>query len=294
MIKLAIAPIGWTNDDLPELGGDIPFEQCISEMALAGFKGCEVGNKYPKDDLKILKKHLEIRGLSICNQWFSYEFTIKALDQVKKKFIEHLNFLKFFGAEIVGGAECGNTIHGEYNKSILDRRPASKDHWKKLTMGLNELGKLAFETYGIQLAYHHHMGTMVETIEETDRLLNETDERYVKLNYDCGHFEFAGNDPKEALNRYMSRIAHIHFKDVRKEIKEKVYKEKLSFLQGVKLGVFTVPGDGDLKMKPLAEIIHKSNYSGWLVVEAEQDPSFANPFEYAKKGYDYLTKELNF
>ena len=161
-------------------------------------------------------------------------------------------------------------------------------------MGLNELGKLAFETYGIQLAYHHHMGTMVETIEETDRLLNETDERYVKLNYDCGHFEFAGNDPKEALNRYISRIAHIHFKDVRKEIKEKLYKEKLSFLQGVKLGVFTVPGDGDLKMKPLAEIIHKSNYSGWLVVEAEQDPSFANPFEYAKKGYDYLTKELNF
>ena len=221
MIKLAIAPIGWTNDDLPELGGDIPFEQCISEMALAGFKGCEVGNKYPKDDLKILKKHLEIRGLSICNQWFSYEFTIKALDQVKKKFIEHLNFLKFFGAEIVGGAECGNTIHGEYNKSILDRRAASKDHWKKLTMGLNELGKLAFETYGIQLAYHHHMGTMVETIEETDRLLNETDERYVKLNYDCGHFEFAGNDPKEALNRYISRIAHIHF---RKDNRKKKYR----------------------------------------------------------------------
>ena len=211
MIKLAIAPIGWTNDDLPELGGDIPFEQCISEMALAGFKGCEVGNKYPKDDLEILKKHLEIRGLSICNQWFSYEFTIKALDQVKKKFIEHLNFLKFFGAEIVGGAECGNTIHGEYNKSILDRRPASKDHWKKLTMGLNELGKLAFETYGIQLAYHHHMGTMVETIEETDRLLNETDERYVKLNYDCGHFEFAGNDPKEALSwkPFYSRMNNI-------------------------------------------------------------------------------------
>lgn len=294
MIKLAIAPIGWTNDDLPELGGDIPFEQCISEMALAGFKGCEVGNKYPKNDLELLKKHLEIRGLSICNQWFSYEFTTKNIDHIKKDFIRHLDFLKFFGAKIVGGAECGNTIHGQINNSILNRKSATNDQWKKLTSGLNELGKLAIEKYGIQLAYHHHMGTMVETIEETDRLLNETDERFVKLNYDCGHFEFAGNDPKEALNRYISRIAHIHFKDIRKEIKEKVYKEKLSFLQGVKLGVFTVPGDGDLKMKPLAEIIHKSNYSGWLVVEAEQDPSFANPFEYAKKGYDYLTKELNF
>jgi len=294
MIKLAIAPIGWTNDDLPELGGDISFEQCISEMALAGFKGCEVGNKYPKNDLELLKKHLEIRGLSICNRWFSYEFTIKGVDQVKKKFIQHLDFLKFFGADIVGGAECGNTIHGQYNNSILNRKPASKDQWKKLTSGLNELGKLAAEMYGIQLAYHHHMGTMVETIEETDRLLNETDERYVKLNYDCGHFEFAGNDSVEALKKYIARIAHIHFKDVRNHIKEKVYEEKLSFLKAVKLGVFTVPGDGDLKMKPLAEIIHKSKYSGWLVVEAEQDPSIANPFEYAKKGYDYLTKELKF
>ncbi|MEE3035240.1 MAG: myo-inosose-2 dehydratase [Bacteroidota bacterium] len=294
MIKLAIAPIGWTNDDLPELGGDISFEQCISEMALAGFEGCEVGNKYPKDDLELLKKQLEIRGLSICNQWFSYEFTIKGIDQVKKRFIEHLDFLNFFGAKIVGGAECGNTIHGEYNKSISDRKPATKDQWKKLTTGLNELGKLAIETYGIKLAYHHHMGTMVETIEETDRLLNETDERYVKLNYDCGHFEFAGDDPKKALIKYIDRIAHIHFKDVRKQIKEKVYKEKLSFLQAIKLGVYTVPGDGDLDMKSLAKIVHKSSYKGWIVVEAEQDPSIANPFECAKKGYDYLTNELNF
>jgi inosose dehydratase len=138
------------------------------------------------------------------------------------------------------------------------------------------------------------MGTMVETIEETDRLLNETDERYVKLNYDCGHFEFAGDDPVDALKKYINRTAHLHFKDVRKRIKEKVYKEKLSFLQAVKLGVYTVPGDGNLNMKTLAEIVHNSNYKGWIVVEAEQDPSIANPFEYAKKGYDYLTNELKF
>ena len=294
MIKLAIAPIGWTNDNLPELGGDIPFEQCISEMALAGFQGCEVGSKYPKNDLELLKKHLDIRGLSICNQWFSYRFMTKTPDQVKREFIKHLDFLKFFKAKIVGGAECGNAIYGQYHVPITERKPATKNQWKKLTSGLNELGKLAIGTYGIQLAYHHHMGTMVETIEETDRLLNETDERYVKLNYDCGHFEFAGDDPVDALKKYINRTAHLHFKDVRKRIKKKVYKEKLSFLQAVKLGVYTVPGDGNLNMKTLAEIVHNSNYKGWIVVEAEQDPSIANPFEYAKKGYDYLTNELKF
>jgi len=148
--------------------------------------------------------------------------------------------------------------------------------------------------YGIKLSYHHHMGTMVETMLEVDRLLNETDEKHVNLNYDCGHFYMAGDNPLNAIQKYISRTSHIHFKDVRESIKQKVFNEKLSFLEGVKLGMFTVPGDGDLDMKPIAKVVHESNYKGWLVVEAEQDPYKANPFEYAKKGYEFLTKELNF
>ncbi|REC61397.1 myo-inosose-2 dehydratase [Chryseobacterium pennae] len=293
MIQLGIAPIGWTNDDMPELGKDITFEQCVSEMALAGYKGCEVGNKYPKDP-SVLKRHLDIRGLTICNQWFSYEFTSKPYEEVKKGFVELLNFLKHFDTKVVGGAECGNTIQGEYNTPVTQRKKVTNEDWKKLTTGLNELGKIALNDFGIKLSYHHHMGTMVQTIEETERLLNETQEEYVNLNYDCGHFDFSNEDPIEALKKFIGRTKHIHFKDVRQNIKEQVYKENISFLKAVKMGIYTVPGDGNLNMKPLADIIHNSSYEGWIVVEAEQDPANANPFEYAQKGYQFMTEILKF
>ena len=241
-----------------------------------------------------MKEKLELRGITICNQWFSYEFSTKTFEQVKNNFINQIDFLNFFGAKVIGGAEVGNSIHGQYNIPLVNREPGSNENWKKLTQGLNELGKISLNEYGIKLSYHHHMGTMVETILEVDRLLNETDEKHVNLNYDCGHFYMAGDNPLNAIEKYISRTSHIHFKDVRESIKQKVFNEKLSFLEGVKLGMFTVPGDGDLDMKPIAKVVHESNYKGWLVVEAEQDPYKANPFEYAKKGYEYLTKELNF
>ncbi|MAW50177.1 MAG: myo-inosose-2 dehydratase [Flavobacteriaceae bacterium] len=294
MIKLGIAPIGWTNDDMPELGGKITFEQCISEMALAGYKGCEVGNKYPVHDRVLLKHMLDIRGLSICNQWFSYEFSSKPFDEVKNNFIKQVDFLSFFGAKVIGGAETGNSIHGAYDVPLTKRTMASNETWDKLIKGLNELGKISFNQYGIKLSYHHHTGTMIESISEVERLLNETDEKYVNLNYDCGHFYLVGEDPLEAINKFITRTSHIHFKDVRKKIMDKISKDDLSFLMAVKKGVFTVPGDGDIEIKSIAKVVQKNNYQGWLVVEAEQDPNNANPFEYAKKGYEFLKNELKF
>ena len=294
MVKLGIAPIGWTNDDMPELGDQITFEQCISEMALAGYKGCEVGNKYPVNDRVLLKHMLDIRGLMICNQWFSYEFSSKSFNEVKTNFIKQIDFLSFFGAKVIGGAETGNSIHGHYNIPISRRTSGSNEMWNKLIKGLNELGKISFNEYGIKLCYHHHVGTMVESISDVDRLLNETDEKYVNLNYDCGHFYLLGEDPFEAIKKFISRTSHIHFKDVRKKVISQISENDLSFLMAVKKGVFTVPGDGDIEMRPLAEVVHNDNYEGWLVVEAEQDPNKANPYEYAKKGYEFLKNELKF
>ena len=82
-VKLGIAPIAWTNDDLPDLGGENTFEQCVSEMALAGFTGSEVGNKYPKDT-KVLRKALELRNIEICNQWFSCFLLTKPFEEVER------------------------------------------------------------------------------------------------------------------------------------------------------------------------------------------------------------------
>ncbi len=288
-IRLGIAPINWTNDDMPELGAENTFEQCISEMALAGFQGCEVGNKFPKDPA-VLKKALDLKGLQICNQWNSYELTTRSLDENKSNFIQLLRFLKTMGSEVIGGGETGNSCQGKNipvfsGKGMLE----TPEQWNSFTYGLNELGKIARDE-GLKLAFHHHMGTCIQTQAETDRLLNETNPEYVFLNYDCGHFYFAGEDPVAMLKKYISRTAHIHLKDIRQHILQKVMDQQLSFLQGVREGVFTVPGDheGCIDFKGIFSVIKDSDYTGWMVVEAEQDPALANPLEYALTARQFI------
>lgn len=290
-IQLGIAPIGWTNDDLPELGRDNTFQQCISEMALAGFTGCEVGTLYPRDP-RVLKSYLEPRGLQVCNAWHSPYFTTRSLEEEKKAFMAHARFLHAMGSSVMGGGEQGRSSQGKSDTSVWEGKPMfSTEEWNRLTTGLNQLGKIIREEFGLTFCYHHHMGTGVQTMEEVDRLLQETDDRYVSLNYDSGHFFFSFEDPLKALKKYMPRIGHIHLKDVREGKREQCRDEKMSFLNAVKDGVFTVPGDGILDFPALFKEIENSSYKGWLVVEAEQDPQKANPFLYALKARDYIRKQ---
>jgi inosose dehydratase len=288
-VKLAIAPIGWTNDDLPELGGEIPFEQCVSEMALAGFSGSEVGNKYPKDP-RVLNKALSLRGLVICNAWFSSFLTTKPYREVEAAFIRHRDFLHAVGARVIGAAEQGHSIQGR-DKPVFNAKPVfGNGDWGRLCDGLNRLGKKAAEK-GMKLCYHHHMGTGVQTAEEIDRLMEGTDPKLLGLLYDTGHLVFSGEDHLEVLKKWMGRIRHVHLKDVRPAVLKKAVKGKWSFLKSVKEGVFTVPGDGRIDFEPVFKMLKKAKYSGWWVVEAEQDPAKANPLEYAVKARTYIREK---
>ena len=287
-VKLGIAPIGWTNDDMPDLGGENTFEQCVSEMALAGFSGTEVGNKYPKDPQK-LKKALELRHMQICNQWFSGFLLTQDFETVEKDFRSQLSFLKEMGAKIIGVSEQSYSIQGQMETPVFGRKRVLKDEeWEPLLTGLDRLGKIAKEEYGISLTYHHHMGTVIQDAWEVDRLMENTDPRYVSLLYDTGHFAYCGVDPLEMVRKYTDRIRHVHLKDIRPEIVEKVKKENLSFLAGVRLGAFTVPGDGSIDFPPIFQTLSEAGYEGYLLVEAEQDPQKANPLEYAVKARKYI------
>jgi inosose dehydratase len=286
-IRLAIAPIGWTNDDLPELGGEIPFEQCVSEMALAGFAGSEVGNKYPRDPA-VLNRALKLRGLTVCNAWFSSFLTTKPYEEVEAAFIKHRDFLYEVGARVIGASEQGRSIQGMQDKPVFDAKPSfTDDEWERLCGGLNRLGERAAEK-GMKLTYHHHMGTGVQTAPEIDRLMERTDPELLGLLYDTGHLAFSGEDCLAVLNKWLKRIRHVHLKDMRKPLRERAVREKWPFLEAVREGVFTVPGDGDLDFVPVFDTLKKAGYSGWWVVEAEQDPAKANPLEYAIKAREYI------
>lgn len=285
-VKIGIAPIGWTNDDMPDLGKEVTFEQCVSEMALAKYKGCEIGNKYPKKAAD-LKKALRLRGLKIANSWFSAFLITQPYEAAEKEFRAKCKFLKSLGAKIVGVSEQGQSIQGT-TLPVFDAKPYLDDKgWELLCSGLNALGKIAKE-YGISLTFHHHMGTVVQTAKEIDRLMDGTDPEFVSLLFDSGHLAYCGEDYVAVLKKHASRVKHVHLKDIRPDIVAKVKKEKLSFLEGVRLGAFTVPGDGVVDFKSIFEILENANYEGWLLVEAEQDPAKANPLEYAIKARKYI------
>jgi inosose dehydratase len=285
-IKLGIAPINWTNDDLPELGGHIPFDQCIAEMAQAGFGGTEVGNKYPKDPA-VLKPALDQHGLQVASAWFSTFFSESGLTrETVEGFIAHMNFLKACGADRVNVCECGSCVQGG-PKHVFDRPAYSDAQWSRVAEGLNVLGRIAREN-GMFMAYHYHMGTMVQTAAETDRLMAMTDPEAVFLLMDSGHAYYAGDDPVALTKKYAPRIKHVHLKDIRQDVLDRVHAEKMNFLDSVKAGAFTVPGDGCIDFDPIFAELARSGYAGWMVVEAEQDPDRANPLEYAQIARKYI------
>ncbi len=287
--KLGIAPIGWTNDDMPQLGGELTFEQMVSEAALAGFRGTEVGGKFPTDPA-VLNKALKLRGMEIASQWCSTFLCSEPYEKTEAEFIKTLDFLEQVGASRINVCELTRCLFAESCSMFGDNKPVATDEeWDRLCDGLNKLGKIAADR-GFQMCFHHHMATVVQTIEETRRLLENTDPRYVYLCYDTGHFTFSGEDAVAAAKEFAPRIGHVHLKDIRKDKMEQAYRVGFAFRQSVLEGCFTVPGDGFVDYPGVFAALEAAGYEGWLLVEAEQDPAKANPLEYAMKAREYIRK----
>ncbi len=284
-VKLGIAPIAWSNDDMPELGGETTLEQCLSEAKLAGFSGIESGGKFPLDS-RILIPKLEKENLKLCSGWYGAKLL---KNTAKEEFLKMRNQLKLFkdcGAPCMVFAEVTNSIQSDPKRSLSTKPIMDKSDWSRLITRINEISKMMLDE-NMPLAYHHHMGTVIETQEETERLIENTKDS-VKLLIDTGHMLFAGGDSIKIIENFHERIIHVHTKDMRKEILKKSLKNNVSFRQAFLDGAFTVPGDGCIDFEPIIISLKEINYNGWIVVEAEQDPAKANPLIYAKKGYKYL------
>ena len=288
--KLGIAPIAWSNDDLPELGGKTTLETCLSESKLAGFSGVETGGKFPKRSEElgpILKQH----QLYLASGWYSGTVLTNDLEKEKDQAFDQLNLFKDLGASCLAYGETAGTIqnvrHAALDTKIKIHHEDFKEYGKKLT---------AFAEYcaefNMPISFHHHMGTAIETEEELDNLMNNTGEA-VQLLFDTGHMNFARGNSLNVIKKYAKRINHVHTKDIRSEVINSLDKSNESFLDAVLKGAFTVPGDGNINFKEIVEVLAQNNYQGWFIVEAEQDPAKANPFEYAKIGYKELVECLN-
>ena len=286
-IKLGIAPIAWSNDDMPELGGETTLEQCLSEASKAGFTGIESGGKFPKNSKELIPK-LEKENLKLCSGWYGATLLKNTAKEEFRLMREQMDLFKDCKSPCMVFAEVTNSVQGDPKTPLSKKPKLSEDEWKLLISRINEISKMMIDE-NMPLAYHHHMGTVIETEDETRRLIESTSDS-VKLLIDTGHMLFAGGNSIKLTEDFMERIIHVHCKDIRKNVLEKSLKNDSTFRQAFLDGAFTVPGDGCINYKPFLTVLKKRNYAGWLVVEAEQDPAKANPFEYAKIGYNYLSK----
>lgn len=284
-IKWGIAPIGWRNDDIPEIGKNNNLQQILSDIVVAKFEGTEAGGFFPEPE--VLNKELKLRNLRIAGKWFSSFIIRDDVEQTARDFAEHCAYLKAVNADVAVVSEQTYSVQGT-DKNVFKEKPEFTDaEWTRLCEGLNALGEAA-DKYGLKLVYHHHMGTGVQTKAEVDRLMAGTDSKLVHLLYDTGHIYVSDGDYLSLLEAHIKRIAHVHFKDVRPEILEKCRAEGKSFLQSFLAGMFTVPGDGLIDFAEVYSFLMHSGYQGWIVIEAEQDPEIANPLEYALIARDYL------
>ncbi len=285
-VRIGINPLTWTNDDMPELGAETPLETCLSEAKEAGYDGVELGNKFPRKT-ELLKPILTQHKLALASGWYSAKLLERSAADEIKAVQDHLALLKGLGCTAMVFAEVSGCVHGDRN-TALSKRPVIKSEaeWKTFGERMTEVGKY-LKTQGMTIAYHHHMGTVVETEAEIDKLMAVTGPE-VGLLLDTGHLTFAGGDPVAVAKRHTKRIVHIHCKDVRPDVLKTAKGGDWPFLKAVLAGVFTVPGDGSIDYAPVLTPFAKAGYGGWLVVEAEQDPAKAHPLTYARKGHDYL------
>ena len=286
-IKLGVAPIAWSNDDMPELGRETTLEQCLNEASKAGFSGIEYGGKFSKTSNELLPK-LEKEKLELCSGWYGAQLLKNTAKEEFSLMQNQLRLFKDCKSPCMVFAEITNSVQGDPDTALSKRPKLSKEDWDKLVFRMNEISKMMIDE-NMPLAYHHHMGTVIETEEETKRLMESTMDT-VKLLIDTGHMLFAQGDSLNLVKDFSEKLIHVHCKDIRKEVLDISLKNDSTFRQAFLDGAFTVPGDGCIDYKPFLKILKDKNYSGWLVVEAEQDPTKANPFEYAKIGYNYLSK----
>jgi inosose dehydratase len=294
-VRIGVNPLSWMNDDLPSLGGETPLETALAEGKEIGYEGFELGNKFPKDGPG-LKAKLDQFGLACVSGWYSGELANDSVEDAVGAEVArchaHMEKLRFNGVRVVVYGEVAGSVQGQIDTPVSMRpRFASDAQWQGYAQRLDAFGAHLKAIYGITLAYHHHMGAYVESPADIDRLMALTNPGKVGLLFDTGHAYFGGaDDPVALLKRHAARVVHVHCKDVRAGLIAKARNDGWSFLNGVLAGTFTVPGDGAIDFDAVLATLHAAGYSGWLVVEAEQDPAVAPSYAYAKKGYQTLRR----
>lgn len=286
-VRLAVSPLSWANAVLEDLGADISLETCLGDAAEVGYEGVELGRKFPRDP-DVLGPLLDSFGFALASGWHSGELAKREVDAEMAAVAAHARLLRAMGCKVMVYGEVAMMASGSpLDEPMSQRLIMPKEDVPAYAARLTDFATRIAGEYGLKLAYHHHLMMVAETFDEVSSLFESTGPD-VGLLLDTGHAAAAGFDYARLIDRFGDRVAHIHLKDVRTPILQDVRSADLSFNMGVRKGMFTVPGDGSVDFSPLARFVRSRGYTGWLVVEAEQDPVMAPPRQAVVRAKDHL------
>ena len=284
-----IAPIAWSNDDLPQLGGDTLLETSLFESRRAGFSGVETGGKFPNTTAELVplpNKH----PLGLVSGGCSETRLDADLRSAKAKALPQLTVFRELDVACLVHGETAGTIHSRQDVPPANRPVIDDGAMRGQVRKPTAFAECCAEQ-GAPPAGHHHIGTAVESQPDIDRLMESTGDA-VHLLFDTDHLTFAGADPLAVLEKQGPRIVDVHAKDVRRSALNPLSCNSDAFLDAVFKGVYAVPGDGFIDFATIVHRIASINFEGWFVVEVEQEPVKARPFEYARIGHRALSANL--
>ena len=294
MIKIANAPCSWGVLEF-ELEGKAPdYIQVLNEIKETGYEGTELGDWgfMPTDPVK-LKSELDKRSLIMLGAFVPVLLKDKTQHadgiNIAVKTAKLMSSAGYKNAFIVL-ADNNGSIPGRTNNAgrITPEMGLNKKEWKIFCDGANELASKVKEETGLRTVFHHHCAGYVETPDEINTLIENTDPSLVGLVLDMGHYKFGGGDPIEALKKYSERIWHVHFKDCDENIAQKSRQNNWDYFRSVKEGVFCELGKGSVDFKSITNELAKMKFNGWIVVEQDVLPGMGNPKECALRNRNYI------
>ncbi len=292
-IRVGNAPVSWgvIENVEGERGG---YARVLDEMHETGFAGTELGDwGFMPTDPTVLRQELAARNLKLLASWVSvYLHDADRHAASEADAVRTARLLAEVGGPdnliVLGNDPYGDPMRTQNAGRIRPEHGMTDAQWKIFTEGANRVARAVKRETGLRTVFHHHIGTWVETPEETATFLSLTDPSVVGLCFDTGHYRFGGGDPVEGLRRHADRVWHVHFKDHDPRVAEQSRRNNWGAIQSVEHGVFCELGRGDVDFPAVIQVLKDIGYDGWIVVEQDVLPGMGTPKESAQRNRDYI------
>jgi inosose dehydratase len=282
--KLAGAPISWGVCEVPGWGRTLPPERVLAEMASVGLTATEMGPVgYLPPEVEQVRALLESHGLGLVGAFVPLVLHEPSLDQARAVLDSILPLMRELDGELLVAAAVTDPAWSA-------RVPLDSAKWQQLSDNLQTLSAVVADS-GLALALHPHVGTLVETAEDIEAVLEHGEPDWC---LDTGHLAIGGADPVDFARSHAGQIVHVHLKDVDMRLAEQVRSGELSLLDATRLGLFRPLGEGDASIDEVVEQLDLHGYERWFVLEqdttlaGEEPPVGRGPVLDARKSIDYL------